>query len=423
MVVIGVTILTTIVMVIFMNTAYAQTNNDEITISKDLENNPVAQDILNKIEKSKQWIKKIQVREFETNKKQLELEEKRAEVLAHLNKDLEKWEDLWGYYTFDKKLERVLENNPAKYTDTVYDHPLKFTASKIDAGRIALAKVIERGGGPEEARDAFVHAAKITQEEMISANALYNVLMGNAYYNQQILFDPNGQFNLDLAGEQLRKYYLDYRTNPGYLLSNPKDTVSRTDVSETNPDTECREEYVLVYRNQNEDYVCVTEYTAEMWVRHEMGVPVNKEITNVQDNLTQIQMKQDRVIKKIEGVNLKIQKIHSMYENKFTDMEKKYKHMFVEMKEKQKEEEVKVVDKLDNNEISTENFSVQITTIREKYNAVEKEMIKEKFQILEIMEKSKGENLETLISKYEQDSEIKIIWNDKQNTYNATTKV
>ena len=159
--------------------------SDQISISKDLENNSVAQDILKKIEKSKRWIAQIEQRNFEKLERQKELEQKRAAVLQSLQKDLKKWENLWGYYTFDKILERALEKSPAKDTASIYDHPLKFTASKINAGRDALHKVLLQGGGPEDARNAFVNAAKITRAEMISANSLLNIINNNAYYNQQ----------------------------------------------------------------------------------------------------------------------------------------------------------------------------------------------------------------------------------------------
>ena len=212
----------------------------QITLSGDLKNNPIAQDILKKIEKSKRWIAQMEQRNFETQERQKELEEKRTEVLQILEKDLKKWEDLWGYYTFDKILERVLENSPANSTSTIYDHPLKFTASKINAGRDALHKVLLEGGGPEEARTAFVNAAKITREEMAYANSLYNVLQNNAYYNQQILFSSSGTFEDSISGKELRKYYQDYRTNPGYLQANPFDKLSWIDLGKNTLDTECR---------------------------------------------------------------------------------------------------------------------------------------------------------------------------------------
>ncbi len=99
---------------------YAETVTDkQATLSGDLENNPVAQDILEKIEKSKRWIEKLQQRNFEATQKQKELEAKRVEVLRYLENDLKKWEELWGAYTFDNLLEKVLENSPAKDTDSI----------------------------------------------------------------------------------------------------------------------------------------------------------------------------------------------------------------------------------------------------------------------------------------------------------------
>lgn len=414
------------VFIIALNPAFGQSDvetSTQITLSEDLENNPVAQDILAKIEKSKKWIAKLQERDFEQSERQRELEEKRAEVLAYLQEDLKKWEELWEYSTFDKMLERALENSPAKETDSIYDHPLKFTASKINAGRDALQIVLQNGGGPKEARDAFVDAAKISKAEMISANAIFNILSNNAYYNQQILFDTDGQFNLDLSGEQLQKYYQDYRTNPGYLLANPNDKQSWDDLSKTNPNTECRKEYVLIYRNHADDYVCVTERTAEMWQRHGMGTTVNLELSIIPDDVTRIQMNQDRIIEKVSGINLKIQKIHDTYEIQVNDMEKKYDMMFVKTDEKQKDEEKLVLNKLNNGEISKENFSHQITDIREKYDAVENDMIKEKFQTLDIVEKSMKDTLNTLISKYEHDPEIKITWDSVDKTYRVINGV
>ena len=49
---------------------------------------------------------------------------------------------------------------------------------------------------------------------MLSANSIYNILNNNAYYNQQILFSADGNFDLTLSGEELRKYYQDYRNKP-----------------------------------------------------------------------------------------------------------------------------------------------------------------------------------------------------------------
>jgi len=337
-----------------INPVFAQESVDvseQATISEDLENNPVAQDILKKIEKSKRWIAQIQQRDFEQSERQKELEQKRAEVLQILEKDLKKWEELWEYHTFDKMLERALENNPANATSTIYDHPLKFTASKINAGRDALHKVLQEGGEPKEARDAFVNAAKITRAEMLSVNILFNVLNNNAYYNQQILFGSDGNFNMELSGEQLRKYYRDYRTNPEYLQANPFDKISWKDLGKNTPATECRSGYVLVYRIHVGDYVCTTEYTAEMWIRHKMGTIVNENFSKTQ--VVDIEkLEKDRTIEKVKNLNSKVQTMQIHFEKKMTDTKLKYASLFVEINDKRKDEEKQVIEKFNSNSSS-----------------------------------------------------------------------
>ena len=74
--------------------ANAQTDvetNEQTTLSGDLSNNPLAQDILEKIDQTKQWIADLETREYEKTKAQQELDEKRAIALERLNQDLLEW--------------------------------------------------------------------------------------------------------------------------------------------------------------------------------------------------------------------------------------------------------------------------------------------------------------------------------------------
>ncbi len=395
---------------VLLNSVYAETTEQQVTLSGDLQNNPVAQDILEKIEKSKRWIAKIEQRNFESLEKQKELEEKRAEVLKILQDDLEKWEKLWEYNTFDMMLQRALENNPVKDTPLIYDHPLKFTASKISAGHNALSKILQEGGGPEEARDAFVNAAKITRGEMFATNILFNVIHNNAYYNQQILFSPDGQFNLDLSGEKLAKYYLDYRTNPQYLQANPYDEISWEDIGKNDPDTECRLGYVLVYRTHVDDYICTTTYTAEMWIRHDMGTLVNSVFSATPDvDIERLQ--NDRIIEKVKNLNSKINSMQQYYETKLDDTYLEYDSLFFKMNKDQEKEERQIIEKF--GIISSAYQDVvngQLSDIKEKYLELEKSTLHEKSRILKIMEQQHQMTLNDFIKNYESDSEIKISW-------------
>lgn len=403
---------------LFLNSAYAQTVGDQTTLSGDLQNNPVAQDILKKIEQSKKWITQIEQRNFENSQRELELEQKRAEVLQSLENDLRKWEELWGYYTFDNMLERALENNPAKDTSSIYDHHLKFTASKIDAGREALQKVILEGGSPEQARDAFVKAAKITRAEMSSANAFYNILNNNAYYNQQVLFESDGKFNHGLSGEELRKYYQDYRTNPEYLDANPFDVVSWEDLSETNPSTECRSGYVLVYRNHADDYVCTTEYTAEMWIRHSMGKIVDGSHDEPKPVLNEQKFNKDRILQKVDNLNSKIESIQIHYEEQLSEIIKKYDSLIASIKSDKYAEERQILEySLKSDYDSKKIMSQQIMDIREKFDELEKNTLDEKDEVLKILENQHVVSIDEFVDIHKSDDEIKIEWNYDYPTF------
>lgn len=412
MVGIGIAVLAVAFSMIFLNIAYAQT--EQTTLSGDLTNNPTAQDILEKIEKSKRWIENIQKINTKNLEKQKELQEKRAEVLQYLQEDLKKWEDLWGYYTFDSMLERALANSPANFTDTIYDHPLKFTASKINAGRAALSKVIENGGGPEEARDAFVNAAKISRAELISANAIYNTLHGNAYYNQQILFESDGQFH-ELSGKELRKYYQDYRTNPQYLKANPFDAISWEELGKNNP-TECRDGYALVYRLTADDYVCTTEYTAEMWVRHGMGRIVDENFVE-QKPVDIEKLERDRIVKKVSTLNSHIISLHEHYEKKISETKLEYDNLFVDIKDEQIQEEKKTLGLFNAGDSSKDDTSREITAIREKYVQLKENITDEKSRILELLEDQHNSDVDDFVQNYEHDFDLNLIWDSNAGSF------
>ncbi len=397
--------------------------NKQTIISDDLENNPVAQDILEKIEKSKKWIAQMEQRNFESLERQKEMEQKRTETRRILEDKLEKWEKVWEFYTFDKILERALENSSARDTDSIYDHPLKFTASKINAGRDALHKVLLDGGGPKEARDAFVNAAKITREEMFAANSIFNVMKGNAYYNQQILFiSPDGIFEDTISGEQLRKYYQDYRTDPEYLLANPFDNTSWTNLSKNNPDTECRQGLVLVYRTHADDYVCTTSSTAEMWSRHNMGNIVTDTLLETRDPADVKKFQQDRVLQKVESLNSKIQSMQKYDKMKISETRSKYDRMVADMKTKQEEEEKSVIRTYEESDSMTNMaLSQQITDIRERYDHLEKTMDEEKSRIMKILEEQHLENMDDFVRSHNSDSEIRAIWNSHEPTFVVNT--
>ena len=284
----------TIALGITVQTSYAQTNtgegvitNEQIILSEDLESNPLAQDILRKIEQTKKWITELEERNYEQLEKQRDLEEKRQQSLANLNDDLEEWELLWSYYSPKSSYERFIDKIPYSQVQDVFWDQFEFKEQKVKAGRDALKKVIADGGSLRDARQAYLAAAETKRIELIEANSQFNVKHNLAYYNQQVLFDRHGQLaDSPVTGEQLRKYYEDFRTNPAYLNANPDDEKSWEEMRRTNQNTECRDGQIVVHRFHADDYVCVTMETAEMWIHHGTGEitgdAVNTDVRDVQ---------------------------------------------------------------------------------------------------------------------------------------------
>lgn len=459
-----------------IQTAYAQSGNDVATseqtaLSKDLANNPVAQDILKKIEQTKKWIKELEDRKYEELKAKAELEAKRAQTLEKLNQDLKEWESLMEYYS--------PRNSFSRFVDTVQDIPVKdvfwdqfeFHQMKVDAGREALKTVIANGGSLSEARQAYHIAAETKRIELIEANSIFNVNHNLAYYNQQILFNKTGQFvDTPITGEQLRKYYEDYRTNPAYLKANPDDVVSWEDLGKTTTDTECRKGSVVVYRYHASDYVCVSMNTAEMWIRHGMGEISGGSPTQSNENsvtpltkcdegftvvyalesgkyscalqetadswfsqgiaekhdpesyiLDQIQDKD--VSLTIIEVNQKIQEFYDELALKQaelkTQFDKKYDDALLQSK---LDEKMAIKDQRERPNMSKEELSNKIIQIRKHYDSTKDNIMQEKLDALKKLDKITDENLEQLAQTYELDPYVKVIWNSQYSKYETVKK-
>lgn len=447
-------------------TANAQTISEQTTLSDDLENNPVAQDILRKIEQTKKWIAELEQRNYENLEKQHDLEEKRFQSLARLNQDLKDWEKLWEYYSPYNSFERFVDKIPDAQVQDVFWDQFEFKEQKVKAGRDALKQVLSDGGSRRAALQAYLTAAETKRIELIETNSQFNVNHKLAYYSQQILFDANGKLvDSPVTGDQLRQYYEDYRTNPEYLKANPNDVLSWDDLGKTNPDTECREGQIVVYRYHADDYVCVSVSTAEMWIRHGMGEITgdiqnsfeDKQIsplTNCKDGFRVIftldtekyscvldQTAQewidqgiaeihstDNYIRKsidkkdtdlrIAEITMQIQNMVRDFDDEKLELKKFYDKVYADLQSKAKHDEKNAT--LDYNQrsgMSKEELSIKIAEIREKYEDEKESILDEKIHDLKELEDKFEESMEDLVSIYEQDPYIEVRLNSGGISY------
>jgi len=401
---------TAAVLLVGMQSGHAEFG--QTTFEGDLLNDPVAQDILQKIEMTKKWIAQIDARAAD----QAELEQKRQEVTRILQDDLREWEKLWEQFTFDYRFSRMAEH-VNEHGGNVLWESYSYTNSKIQAGRAALQNVLDGGGGPEEAMAAYAEAAKMPRSELFAVNALANVKYGLAYYNQQILFDDQGQFHDAKSGDALRQYYLDYRTIPAYVSANPED-LSWRDIGKTNADTECRAGHVLVYRPHADDYVCTTEATAEMWERHAVG-NIAVELSE-KTSLEVAKMKQDAVDAKIKSAKYKLESIYTAHDSKLKDLDKKFKQLRLDMEAEMRAEERDAVAGV--HDKSKKHVSAQLGDIREKYRHLESKTDLDRQKTTDLLQKSQVKSIEDLIDVYADDPDLRIVWNPDDSAYRVVAQ-
>lgn len=457
-------------MIISVNNSFAQSESEQITLSGDLANNPVAQDILKKIEQTKKWIKELEERDYEKLEAEKELDAKRVQALEKLNQDLKEWEALWEYFSPRNSFSRFVDTVAEPQVKEVFWDQFEFHQMKVDAGREALKIVLANGGSLSEARQAYHKAAETKRIELIEANSIFNVNHNLAYYNQQILFNKQGQFvETPITGEQLRKYYEDYRTNPAYLQANPDDVTSWEDLGKTTPDTECRKGSVVVYRFHASDYVCVSMSTAEMWIRHGMGeITGNSTISNVDsvtpltkcdDGFTVVYALEsgkyscvlqetadswithgiaeshdpqsyilDRIQDKdvsvtIIGINQKLQEFDDELTLKQAELKKEYDKKYSDALAQSKNDEKSAIkDQSERSGMTKEELSTKIMQIRKKYDSTQDVILQEKIDALKTLDDIYREKIKKFADPYELDPYVKIVWNSNLLKYEAVKK-
>lgn len=454
--------------------SYAQTDvstSEQSTLSDDLMNNPVAQDILRKIEQTKKWIADLEQRNYENLEKQTELVAKRDQSLARLNQDLVDWEKLWGYYSPYNSFERFTDNIPDSQVQDVFWDQFEFKEQKVKAGRDAFKQTLKDGGSRRDALQSYFAAAETKRIELIEANSQFNVNHNLAFYSQQILFDKTGQFiDSPITGEQLRQHYEDYRTNPAYLQANPYDTASWDDLVKTNANTECIEGDVVVYRYHASDYVCVSVSTAEMWIRHGMGEITGDSKNNlgaekttpftkcnvgfsvifnvdtkkyscvldstatkwVDQGLAEIHRVEDYIVTSIENketlvkigeITLQIQDMKKEFEEKQIDLKKFYDKIYDETFTQSKLEEKKVtLEYTQSSEMTKKELSIKITEIRKYYKFEKESILEDKIDDLNELENKFEESMEELVSLYQQDPYIEVKLNSGHIAYEAVAR-
>ena len=177
----------------FAITSENQLQNNTIT-GNDLKNNPMVAKILSEIEYSKKQIAALQ-----KNQKDQEANQKLVAQQRLIAKQLEDQ----AYQILQTKVaqnssenaySRFLDSIPSNDTKSVFQNEFAFTKQRVDAGHVAMHKVLANGGTYEEAMREFSKYAAIRYVEMVSVNqALNDKYIQHQYNATTIPFDQYGR--------------------------------------------------------------------------------------------------------------------------------------------------------------------------------------------------------------------------------------
>ena len=463
-----------VISISIIQTSYAQTQLDleeQITFSDNLLNDPVAQDILKKIEQTKKMITEWEEKEYGKNQAQENLEKMREMSVKILNQKLVEWERIWEKHSSRNAFDSFVNKKP-EYVQGVFWDQFEFKEKKINDGRTAMNQVLTNGGTMQEAKDAYHKAASTKKIELIEMNAQFNVKHNLAYYGQQQLFNSTGQFHPSPASEQsIAQYYTDYRLDPTYLLANPDDEYSANYGSHEN-DVECRPGYSLVHRSNQNDYVCIGELTAQIWERHGMGeivggaelsVDENSMVQNVPTNpgteciegysvlynisaseykcvsdstakkwisdgtgevhdLSQYILGKDQykiVLDKIYEINQEILRINEEHDMKIKKIESRYDTNLEEENSIAKQKMRKIINEYNTSEkITKEDVTKRILEIRTANDSVKEKILKEKLDATNRLESELMEKISKAVKGYENNPGINVDWSHFNKTLN-----
>ena len=153
--------------------AYAQTSDVEIseqtTLSGNLLNNPMAIEILQKIEESKRKIAKLEQQNYDNLQAQKFLEERRTVALDRLNQSLTLLEEKWYEFSPNAAYQKFIDKMPSGVQE-VYAKQFEFTETKHELGIAAKTSALDNGMISQKALEKFNDAAKSTVDEINSYN-------------------------------------------------------------------------------------------------------------------------------------------------------------------------------------------------------------------------------------------------------------
>ena len=442
------------VSVSFFQVSYAQTTEQQ-AISDNLLNDPLAQDLLKKIEQTKRMIAELEQKEYEKNQAQEHLQKMREMSLERLNKNLDEWERLWEKQSSRNAFESFVNKKP-EYVQGVFWDQFEFKEQKVNAGRIAMMHVLANGGTIQDAKEAYNKAASSKRIEIVEMNAQFNIKHNLATHAEQLIFDSTGQAHLSAASyENLGNMYSDYRLQPNYILANQEQNDSENLNSEqdscgtgdvavlrltsghqscveasiakkwvnngiqglkivgedlpvsnvvTNPGTQCKTGHVVVYHIENQEYQCVLESEAKrMLAQKTVEIHTLIDYINNKDDLKEYE-------DIIYEINQNIQQVTEEYDLKVRMIKTEIGTLMEQEKKEIRRQIADAVSIYRDGSLTKGQISNKILEIENHGKDIQNQLSGKLQETLDRLESKHKQNLKDAVAGYENNSDVNIDW-------------
>ena len=267
--------------------AYSQTSDvetsEQTTFLGDLLNDPMALEILKKIEESKRKIIKLEQQNYDNLQAQKFLEDRRVVALKRLNQSLVLFEEEWHEFSPKVAYQKFVDKISDGDAKGVFLKQFAFTEKKHSYGVTAKTKALDRGMNSYESMVRFNDAAKSTVSEITK-------------YNEKI--QPNYAESLKKKNSERMEYWDDMLNNRDELIKQDKSAIERDySIQLAVVSQDERIEIRKIIKDYDAETITRIELSHELGTIREKYNPIKEEILNKKEKaLSKLEPKYDNWI-------------------------------------------------------------------------------------------------------------------------------
>lgn len=161
-----------------------------------LQNDPMAQKILQEIQQSKQQVANIIGNETAAKINNQLIQQQRAAAASKLKQDLTALQQSNAASTPSAAYSSFLATIPNNSTQGVFEGEFNFMQQRVSAANAAMQNVLDNGGSLDQAMQTFDNYAAVNHAQVVQINNNLNVEYGLANSNVQSCFDSNGDLTV-----------------------------------------------------------------------------------------------------------------------------------------------------------------------------------------------------------------------------------